>query len=141
MAWVEAPYITLDDIPDLRNGDAPLAMEDADWLRPMLDETVRHYELQVAERLSFACLQIAPASGEADLVKLANCRAIAMSTSHGLMDRLKLGQIVLDEQRNALRAKVALKGAFSSSSSGGGGGAEGDGEGDGGAGAASSGAP
>ena len=113
----------------------------ADWLRPMLDETVRHSELQVAERLSFACLQIAPASGEADLVKLANCRAIAMSTSHGLMDRLKLGQIVLDEQRNALRAKVALKGAFSSSSSGGGGGAEGDGEGDGGAGAASSGAP
>jgi hypothetical protein len=29
-----------------------------------------------------------------------------MSTAHGLLDRLKLGQAVLDEQRQGLRAKV-----------------------------------
>ncbi len=44
----------------------------------------------------------------ADLRRLASCREAAMSTSRGLMDRLKLGQIVLDEQRQALRAKLAL---------------------------------
>jgi hypothetical protein len=42
-----------------------------------------------------------------------------MSTSHGLMDRLKLGQILLDEQRRALRAKVALKSAFGGETSSG----------------------
>jgi hypothetical protein len=41
------------------------------------------------------------------------------------MDRLKLGQIVLDEQRQALRAKVALKSAFGGGGGGGGGGGEG----------------
>ena len=34
------------------------------------------------------------------------------------MDRLKLGQIVLDEQRQALRAKVALKSAFGATAAG-----------------------
>ena len=35
-----------------------------------------------------------------------------MSAQHGLMDRLRLGKILLEEQRSALRAKVALKSAF-----------------------------
>ena len=113
MAWVEGPSITLDDL------DEPVSADEADWLAPMLEERVAHSELQLAERLSFACLQVAPASTEADLARLMSCRSIAMSTSHGLMDRLKLGQIVLDEQRSALRAKLALKSAF-----GGGGDAE-----------------
>lgn len=105
----------------------PVSMEAADWLAPLVVESVDHSELQLAERLSFACLQMAPASSEADLQRLISCRTVAMSTSHGLMDRLKLGQIVLDEQRQALRAKVALKSAFS----GGGGAAEDGGAGEG----------
>ena len=109
MAWVEGPSITLDNLADK---SLPLEMDAADWLRPMVDEQVNHSELQLAERLSFACLQAAPTSTEGDLRKLVSCRNVAMSTSHGLLDRLKLGQIVLDEQRQALRAKVALKGAF-----------------------------
>ena len=109
MAWVEGPSITLDNLADK---SLPLEMDAADWLRPMVDEQVNHSELQLAERLSFACLQAAPTSTEGDLRKLVSCRKVAMSTSHGLLDRLKLGQIVLDEQRQALRAKVALKGAF-----------------------------
>ena len=48
-----------------------------------------HTALQFAERLSFACLQVAPASTAADLRRLASCREAAMSTSRGLMDRLK----------------------------------------------------
>ena len=109
MAWAEGPSITLDNLADK---SLPLEMDAADWLRPMVDEQVNHSELQLAERLSFACLQAAPTSTEGDLRKLVSCRNVAMSTSHGLLDRLKLGQIVLDEQRQALRAKVALKGAF-----------------------------
>ena len=109
MAWVDGPSITLDDLADK---SLPLEMDAADWLRPVVDEQVNHSELQLAERLSFACLQVAPTSTEGDLRKLVSCRNTAMSTSHGLMDRLKLGQIVLDEQRQALRAKVALKSAF-----------------------------
>jgi hypothetical protein len=38
------------------------------------------------------------------------------------MDRLKLGQIVLDEQRQALRAKLALEAAFGEGEGGGEGG-------------------
>ena len=109
MAWVDGPSITLDDLADK---SLPLEMDAADWLRPVVNEQVNHSELQLAERLSFACLQVAPTSTEGDLRKLVSCRNAAMSTSHGLMDRLKLGQIVLDEQRQALRAKVALKSAF-----------------------------
>ena len=109
MAWVDGPSVTLDDLADK---SLPLEMDAADWLAPAADELVTHSELQRAERLSFACLQVAPTSTEGDLRKLVSCRTVAMSTSHGLMDRLKLGQIVLDEQRQALRAKVALKSAF-----------------------------
>ena len=119
MAWIEGPSITLDMLKP-----PPVSMDEANWLAPMLNEEVEHSALQLAERLSFACLQVAPASTEGDLQRLISCRAVAMSTSHGLMDRLKLGQILLDEQRQALRAKVALKAAF-----GGGGGEAGmDGE-------------
>ena len=109
MAWVDGPSVTLDDLADK---SLPLEMDAADWLTPAADELVTHSELQRAERLSFACLQVAPTSTEGDLRKLVSCRTVAMSTSHGLMDRLKLGQIVLDEQRQALRAKVALKSAL-----------------------------
>jgi hypothetical protein len=87
-------------------------------------EGTPHTALQLAERLSFACLQVAPASTAADLRRLASCREAAMSTSRGLMDRLKLGQIVLDEQRQALRAKLALEAAFGKGEGGGGGGGE-----------------
>ena len=123
MAWIEGPSVTLDML------EPPVTMEESDWLAPLVSETVEHSELQLAERLSFACLQVAPASTEGDLQRLVSCRAVAMSTSHGLMDRLKLGQIVLDEQRQALRAKVALKSAFGSL------GGVGDGDGDEGGGA------
>lgn len=85
-------------------------------------EGTPHTALQLAERLSFACLQVAPASTAADLRRLASCREAAMSTSRGLMDRLKLGQIVLDEQRQALRAKLALEAAFGEGEGGGEGG-------------------
>jgi Lon protease-like protein len=116
MAWVDGPNITLDDLIAKNTSESSslkVGMDEADWLRPLLDETVHHSDLQLAERLSFACLQVAPTSTEGDLRKLVSCRNVALSTAHGLMDRLKLGQIVLDEQRQALRAKVALKSAFS----------------------------
>ena len=116
MAWVDGPSITLDDLADQ---SLPLEMNAADWLAPASTERVEHSELQLAERLSFACLQVAPTSTEGDLRRLVSCRNVAMSTSHGLMDRLKLGQILLDEQRQALRAKVALKSAFGGGSSSG----------------------
>lgn len=116
MAWVDGPSITLDDLADQ---SLPLEMDAADWLAPASTERVEHSELQLAERLSFACLQVAPTSTEGDLRRLVSCRNVAMSTSHGLMDRLKLGQILLDEQRQALRAKVALKSAFGGGSSSG----------------------
>lgn len=116
MAWVDGPSITLDDLADQ---SLPLEMNAADWLAPASTERVEHSELQLAERLSFACLQVAPTSTEGDLRRLVSCRNVAMSTSHGLMDRLKLGQILLDEQRQALRAKVALKSVFGGGSSSG----------------------
>jgi Lon protease-like protein len=116
MAWVDGPSITLDDLADQ---SLPLEMDAADWLAPASTERVEHSELQLAERLSFACLQVAPTSTEGDLRRLVSCRNVAMSTSHGLMDRLKLGQILLDEQRQALRAKVALKSAFGGGTSSG----------------------
>ena len=106
MAWVEGPSITLDDL------DGPVSADEADWLAPMLEERVAHSELQLAERLSFACLQVAPASTQGDLARLMSCRSIAMSTSHGLMDRLKLGQTGPDEQRSApreARAQVGVR--------------------------------
>ena len=89
-------------------------MSQCDWLKDAVEEKVKHSELQLAERLSFACLQVAPASTEADYARLVSCRNVAMSAQHGLMDRLKLGKILLEEQRSALRAKVALKSAFGS---------------------------
>ena len=72
-------------------------------------EGFAHSPLTRAERLSFAVLQVAPASTPTDLQKLIACRAVAMSTDHGLMDRLRLGVSVLDDQLQTLRAKVALK--------------------------------
>ena len=118
MAWVDGPNITLDDLFDK---SLPLEMDAAEWqASPASSERVpEHSELQLAERLSFACLQVAPSSTEGDLRRLVSCRNVAMSTSHGLMDRLKLGQILLDEQRRALRAKVALKSAFGGGTSSG----------------------
>ena len=106
MAWIEGPYVTLDML------EMPCSMSERDWLRDAVEERVKHSELQLAERLSFACLQVAPASTEADYARLVSCRNVAMSAQHGLMDRLRLGKILLEEQRSALRAKVALKSAF-----------------------------
>lgn len=77
MAWVEGPSVTLDQLK------TPISMGEADWVSVAKVEAVDHSELQLAERLSFACLQMAPASTEADLQRLVSCRAIAMSTSHG----------------------------------------------------------
>ena len=117
MAWVDGPNITLDDLFDK---SLPLEMDAAEWqASPASSERAEHSELQLAERLSFACLQVAPSSTEGDLRRLVSCRNKAMSTSHGLMDRLKLGQITLDEQRQTLRAKVALKSAFGGGTSSG----------------------
>ena len=102
MAWVDAPAVTLEDIED---GD--VSMDAADWTR--VEDGFAHSALSRAERLSFAVLQVAPASTSSDLQKLIACRAVAMSTDHGLLDRLRLGVSVLDDQLASLRAKVALK--------------------------------
>ena len=99
MAWIEGPYVTLDML------QMPCSMSKRDWLRDAVEERVKHSELQLAERLSFACLQVAPASTEADYARLVSCRNVAMSAQHGLMDRLRLGKILLEEQRSALRRK------------------------------------
>ena len=101
MAWVDAPSVTVERI------EAEVTMEDADWTT--VPEGFAHSPLTRAERLSFAVLQVAPASTPTDLQKLIACRAVAMSTDHGLMDRLRLGVSVLDDQLQTLRAKVALK--------------------------------
>jgi hypothetical protein len=101
MEWVDAPAVTVERIA------TAVTMEAADWGR--VPEGFKHGALSRAERLSFAVLQIAPASTSSDLHKLIACRAVAMSTDHGLMDRLRLGVSVLDDQLATLRAKVALK--------------------------------
>jgi len=101
MRWVDAPAITIERIEE------PVSMEEADWTR--VDENFAHSELARAERLSFAVLQVAPASTAMDLRTLISCRAVAMSTEHGLMDRLRLCVSVLEDQLQTLRAKVALK--------------------------------
>jgi len=99
--WVDAPAVTIEHI------EKKVSMADSNWTaRP---EGFAHSALTRAERLSFAVLQIAPASTETDLHRLIACRAVAMSTEHGLMDRLRLGVSVLDDQLQTLRAKVALK--------------------------------
>jgi Lon protease-like protein len=101
MEWVDAPAVTVERIEE------KMSMADAKWTeRP---DDFAHSPLTRAERLSFAVLQIAPASTSSDLQKLIACRAVAMSTDHGLMDRLRLGVSVLDDQLQTLRAKVALK--------------------------------
>jgi len=101
MEWVDAPSVTVERIEE------KISMADAKWTeRP---DDFAHSPLTRAERLSFAVLQIAPASTPSDLQKLIACRAVAMSTDHGLMDRLRLGVSVLDDQLQTLRAKVALK--------------------------------
>ncbi|CEF97569.1 Peptidase S16, lon N-terminal [Ostreococcus tauri] len=101
MRWVDAPAITIERI------ETPISMEDADWSRA--DGFTGHSELARAERLSFAVLQVAPASTPSALRTLISCRAVAMSAEHGLMDRLRLCVSVLEDQLNTLRAKVALK--------------------------------
>jgi len=108
MAWVDAPAVTLENIQD---GD--VSMDAAEWTR--VEDGFEHSALSRAERLSFAVLQVAPASTPTDLQKLIACRAVAMSTDHGLMDRLRLGVSVLDDQLATLRAKVALKSLGSAS--------------------------
>lgn len=101
MEWVDAPPVTIERIEN------PVSMDDANWID--FPEGFEHNSLTRAERLSFAVLQIAPASTASDLQKLIACRAVAMSTDHGLMDRLRLCVSVLDHQLSTLRAKVALK--------------------------------
>lgn len=101
MEWVDAPPVTVERI------EKPVSMDDANWTE--FPEGFEHSSLTRAERLSFAVLQIAPASTASDLQKLIACRAVAMSTDHGLMDRLRLCVSVLDNQLSTLRAKVALK--------------------------------
>lgn len=101
MEWVDAPPVTIERI------EKPVSMDDASWTD--FPEGFEHNGLTRAERLSFAVLQIAPASTASDLQKLIACRAVAMSTDHGLMDRLRLCVSVLDNQLSTLRAKVALK--------------------------------
>jgi len=101
MEWVDAPPVTVERI------EKPVSMDDANWTE--FPEGFEHNSLTRAERLSFAVLQIAPASTASDLQKLIACRAVAMSTDHGLMDRLRLCVSVLDNQLSTLRAKVALK--------------------------------
>ena len=87
MGWVEGPQIGLDDLWEKKGQEknAPVQMDAANWLKPVSDEKVTHSELQRAERLSFACLQVAPTSSDSDLRKLASCRKVALSTSYGLM--------------------------------------------------------
>ena len=62
-----------------------------------------------AERLSFAAFQEVPFSSEAENEKLIARRAAAMSTSRGLVDRLRLAKFGLEEQLGGLRAKLALE--------------------------------
>jgi len=87
MGWVEGPQIGLDDLWEKKGQEknAPVQMDAANWLKPVSDEKLTHSELQRAERLSFACLQVAPTSSDSDLRKLASCRKVAFSTSYGLM--------------------------------------------------------
>ena len=61
------------------------------------------------ERLSFAAFQEVPFSSEAENEKLIARRAAAMSTSRGLVDRLRLAKFGLEEQLGGLRAKLALE--------------------------------
>ena len=62
-----------------------------------------------AERLSFAAFQEVPFSSEAENEKLIARRAAAMSTSRGLVDRLRLAKFGLEEQLGGVRAKLALE--------------------------------
>jgi hypothetical protein len=62
-----------------------------------------------AERLSFAAFQEVPFASEAENDKLIARRAAAMSTSRGLVDRLRLAKSALEEQLGGLRAKLALE--------------------------------
>ena len=109
MAWVEGPSITLDQVVP------GTAMADSPWKAALLNK-VEHTKVQRAERVSFACLQVAPASTEVDLQNLINCRAKGMSQSCSLVDRLESCKEILSGQRQALRAKVALQSLNLSSS-------------------------
>jgi len=85
-------------------GSEPTAMGQVSW--PAEDG---RSAMEVAERLSFAILQVAPASSVTDVRRLLEARAEAMALETGLMSRLNTAYEVLDEQLKQLRAKVALK--------------------------------
>ena len=54
MAWIQSPSVTLDRMTP------PVSMETADWVGESALQLVDHSQLQLAERLSFACLQVNP---------------------------------------------------------------------------------
>jgi hypothetical protein len=62
-----------------------------------------------AERLSFAAFQEVPFASETEGDKLIARRAAAMASSRGLLDRLRLAKMALEEQLGGLRAKLALE--------------------------------
>jgi len=62
-----------------------------------------------AERLSFAAFQEVPFASADENEKLIARRAAAMSSSVGLLDRLRLAKSGLEEQLGGLRAKLALE--------------------------------
>ena len=75
MAWIEGPSVTLDMLTP------PVTMDAADWLAPLVPDSVDHSELQLAERLSFACLQAGLLDTTFPLALL-----FLRSTKHGSVD-------------------------------------------------------
>ena len=97
------------------DADEPLsgpALSAYSALAPTVEDAARWSELVYAERLSFAALQLAPASSmnDEDILRQARSRALALveGAGAGLEARLKLANSVAEEQLKTLRAKVAL---------------------------------
>uniref|UniRef100_A0A7S0RJ41 Lon N-terminal domain-containing protein n=1 Tax=Pyramimonas obovata TaxID=1411642 RepID=A0A7S0RJ41_9CHLO len=100
LSWVDGSVVRLEDLA------SETTMEEIEWAD---QETLGTSPLEVAERLSFAVLQLAPASSTSELRHLIGVRRDAMGLECGLLVRLQLGRDLLEEQVRTLRAKVALK--------------------------------
>lgn len=101
LKWVDGPSVLLAAVQD-----RPTTMADVEWQQPA--EKGRS-AMEVAERLSFAIMQVAPAASVSDVRRLTEARVEAMALETGLLARLNTAYEVLDEQLKTLRAKVALK--------------------------------
>mmetsp|Transcript_1396 Transcript_1396/g.2882 ORF Transcript_1396/g.2882 Transcript_1396/m.2882 type:complete len:377 (-) Transcript_1396:223-1353(-) len=100
LKWVESPVV------DLSAMKCPQSMVQGECA----SDTTHHEvtSLEVAERLSFAILQAAPASTDSDIRRLVQARTDAMALEGGLLARLENARDILDEQVKVLCAKVAI---------------------------------